>query len=69
MIIVTLRDHKGEKLTARELAILIPAEERSDVDWLSANRIVKENKDFKQYVEQVDIYHQTGKLISTIWNR
>lgn len=49
--------------------ILIPAKEKSAVDWLSANRIVLENPDFKEYIEQVGIYHQTGKLISSAWNK
>lgn len=49
--------------------ILIPAKEKADVDWLSANRIVEENIDFKNYIEQVGIYHQTGKLIKSTWNQ
>jgi len=49
--------------------ILIPAKEKADVDWLSANRIVSENIDFKNYIEQVGIYHQTGKLIKSTWNK
>jgi hypothetical protein len=49
--------------------ILIPAKEKPDVDWQSANRIVSENVDFKNYIEQVGIYHQTGKLIKSAWNK
>lgn len=49
--------------------ILIPAKERNNVDWQSANRIVLENKDFHHYVEQVGIYNQTGRLIASAWNR
>ncbi len=49
--------------------ILIPAKENANVDWLSANRIVSENVDFKNYIEQVGIYHQTGKLIKSTWNK
>ncbi|RDL43801.1 HrgA protein [Marinomonas piezotolerans] len=49
--------------------ILIPAQERSNVDWQSANRIVTENSDFHYYIEQVGIYNQTGKLIRHAWNR
>lgn len=49
--------------------ILIPAKEKMNVDWLSANRIVAENIDFKNYIEQVGIYHQTGKLILSAWNK
>lgn len=49
--------------------ILIPAQVRADVDWLSVNRIVEENSDFQQYIEQVGIYLQTGKLTKAVWNR
>jgi hypothetical protein len=49
--------------------ILIPAKEKSDVDWQSANRIVEENTDFSDFVELVGIYHQTGKLREREWNR
>jgi hypothetical protein len=49
--------------------ILIPAKEKPDVDWQSANRIVSKNVDFKSYIEQVGIYHQTGKLILSAWNK
>lgn len=49
--------------------ILIPAKIRSEVDWLSVNRIVEENSDFQQYIEQVGIYLQTGKLTPSVWNK
>lgn len=49
--------------------ILIPAKIRSEVDWLSVNRIVEENKDFQHYIEQVGIYLQTGKLTKSVWNK
>ncbi|MFB2729320.1 COG2958 family protein [Shewanella mangrovisoli] len=49
--------------------ILIPAHERNNVDWQSANRIVTENSDFHHYIEQVGIYNQTGRLIKSAWNK
>ncbi|WP_017632908.1 hypothetical protein [Vibrio sp. 624788] len=49
--------------------ILIPAQEKVNVDWQSANRIVTENRDFHHYVEQVGIYNQTGRLIKSAWNK
>lgn len=49
--------------------ILIPAQEKSNVDWQSANRIVTENSDFHHYIEQVGIYNQTGRLIQSAWNK
>lgn len=49
--------------------ILIPARERTSVDWQSANRIVAENSDFHHYIEQIGIYNQTGLLIKSAWNK
>lgn len=49
--------------------ILIPAQERTNVDWQSANRIVAQNSDFHHYIEQVGIYNQTGRLIKSAWNK
>lgn len=49
--------------------ILIPAQERANVDWHSANRIVTENSDFHHYIEKIGIYNQTGKLIESTWNK
>ncbi|QLB13279.1 hypothetical protein EV697_1029 [Bisgaardia hudsonensis] len=49
--------------------ILIPAKLRSEIDWLSVNRIVEENNDFKKYIEQVGIYLQTRKLTTDVWNK
>lgn len=52
-----------------ESQILIPAREKTEVNWESANRIVEENSDFEKFVEQVGIYYQTGKLIKEVWNK
>lgn len=49
--------------------ILIPAQERVNVDWQSANRIVSENRDFHHYIEQVGIDNQTGRLIKSAGNK
>lgn len=48
---------------------LIPARERTSIDWQSVNRLVEENRDFKEFVELVGEYHQTGKIHKTLWNR
>lgn len=48
---------------------LIPARERTSVDWKSVNRLVEENRDFKDFIELVGEYHQTGKIHKTRWNR
>jgi len=49
--------------------ILIPARERSNIDWLSVNRITEENRDFEAYIDQVGIYNQTGRLTKSLWNK
>jgi len=49
--------------------ILIPARERTAIDWQSVNRIVSENTDFHRFVEQVGIYSQTGRMVKSVWNK
>ncbi len=40
-----------------ESQIVIPAKERVEVDWSTANRLADENDDFKNYIKQItDIY-------------
>ncbi len=51
-----------------ESNILIPARKRNEVDWQSINRILNENKDFKNFIELVSIYYQTGRIRSHDWN-
>ncbi|MEI2265441.1 COG2958 family protein [Erwinia sp. CGal63] len=48
---------------------LIPARERTSVDWQSVNRLVVENRDFEYFIELVTGYHQTGKIHKSLWNR
>ena len=48
---------------------LIPASERTIVDWQSVNRLVEENRDFKDFIELVGEYHQTGKIHKSLWNK
>lgn len=49
--------------------ILIPARERTNIDWLSVNRIVEENQDYEAFIDQVGIYSQTGRLTKSLWNK
>jgi hypothetical protein len=51
-----------------ESRILIPARERDEVDWASANRIAKENADFRAYLQQVLNYLQTGQVVHQLWH-
>lgn len=52
-----------------ESEILLPARRRSEVDWQSINRILNENSDFKNFIELVSIYYQTGRIRIQDWNR
>ena len=52
-----------------ESEILLPARRRSEVDWQSINRILTENLDFKNFIELVSIYYQTGRIRIQDWNR
>ena len=51
-----------------ESEILLPARRRTEVDWQSINRILNENADFKNFIELVSIYYQTGRIRSQDWN-
>jgi hypothetical protein len=51
-----------------ESDLLLPAKVRAQVDWQSVDRIVKENKDFHEYITQVGDYYQTGRLRGKDWN-
>lgn len=48
---------------------LIPARERTSIDWQSVNRLVEENSDFKEFIDLVAEYHQTGKVHRALWNK
>lgn len=52
-----------------ESEILLPAIARPEIDWQSVNRIVVENDDFKDFVELVSTYYQTGRIRSKDWNK
>ncbi|NNH76639.1 HrgA protein [Acinetobacter sp. ANC 5380] len=52
-----------------ESEILLPARRRPEVDWQSINRILNENSDFKNFIELVSIYYQTGRICTQDWNR
>ena len=45
-----------------ESQILIPAKERAEIDWNIANRLSNENKGFKDYIQHIREFYQTGKL-------
>jgi hypothetical protein len=50
-----------------ESRVLIPAREREEVDWASANRIAVENADFREFLRHVLNYLQTGHVVGKLW--
>ncbi|MEB3190351.1 MAG: hypothetical protein VKL42_08420 [Snowella sp.] len=52
-----------------ESEIFLPAKSRPEIDWQSVNRIVVENDDFKDYIELVSTYYQTGRIRNRDWNK
>ncbi|NDW15457.1 HrgA protein [Alteromonas genovensis] len=52
-----------------ESEMMLPSKSRADVDWQSVNRILVENSDFKDYIELVSTYYQTGRVRARDWNR
>ncbi|MCV2876327.1 HrgA protein [Rhodobacteraceae bacterium XHP0102] len=53
---------------AAESQIIIPARERAEVDWDAANRLTKENRDFREYVIRVRQFYQTGEMRPRDWD-
>lgn len=45
-----------------ESQILIPARERSDLEWAMCSRLAAENKDFRAFMKRVRQFFQTGDL-------
>ena len=52
-----------------ESEIMLPAKARPEIDWQSVNRILSENSDFKDYIELVSTYYQTGRVRIRDWNK
>ena len=51
-----------------ESDLLIPATEKKQLDWDMINRIVKENPDFKEYINLITEFYQTGKIKERDWD-
>lgn len=51
-----------------ESQILIPARERTEVDWHTMNRLLEQNSDFLDYVRIVRQFYQTGDPRSGEWD-
>ncbi|MCU4488527.1 HrgA protein [Acinetobacter ursingii] len=52
-----------------ESEILLPSRRRHDADWQTINRILKENTDFKQFIDLVANYFQSGRIYQENWNK
>ncbi len=42
--------------------ISIPARERPEIDWNMANRLAEENKDFENYINNIDTFYKKQKV-------
>ncbi len=51
-----------------ESEILIPARERSEIDWDACNRLAVENSDFREFVSWVRQFHQTDSVQVGKWD-
>jgi uncharacterized protein len=48
--------------------IIIPAKEKSDIDWNNANRLAGENTDFLEYIRLIKEFYQTGNIRILDWD-
>lgn len=53
--------------TPAESQILIPARERSEIDWDMCNRLTEENTDFAEFIGRIRRFHQTGEVSAKEW--
>jgi hypothetical protein len=53
---------KLDTLNPAESQTLIPARERSDLEWAMCSRLANENKDFRAFMKRVRQFFQTGDL-------
>jgi hypothetical protein len=51
-----------------ESETLIPARERSEVDWANCDRLASENTDFAAVVRRMWEFHRTGAVKATEWS-
>tara|TARA_Y100000588_G_C13543868_1_gene623176 strand:- start:8 stop:352 length:345 start_codon:yes stop_codon:yes gene_type:complete len=51
-----------------ESQIMIPAKEKTKIDWDTANRLAEENKDFLKYIKLIRQFYQTGDIRKSDWD-
>ncbi len=49
-------------------SIMVPARERSEIDWEMANRLASENRDFLAYIKLIKQFYQTGEIRPKDWD-
>ena len=53
---------------AAESQVVIPAREKAEIDWDTVNRIVGENRDFRDFIMEVTDFNQTGTTKLSDWD-
>ncbi len=48
--------------------ILIPAKERAEIDWNTANRLAEENTNFEEYIQHIRQFYQTDVWKAKDWD-
>lgn len=48
--------------------MVIPAKERTEINWDTANRLAEQNKNFKEYIVQIHDYYRTGRIRPNEWD-
>lgn len=50
-----------------ESEIMLPCSEEKNIDWNTANRIAKENKDFLEYIRCIGEFYKIGRIKKEDW--
>ena len=53
---------------AHKSEIIIPATERSEIDWDASNKLAAVNGDFKRYLRSVCVFYKTGRIDLNDWD-
>ena len=48
--------------------LILPAKERNEIDWDTANRLAEENRDFQDYIKLIRQFYQTGEIRRYDWD-
>jgi hypothetical protein len=56
-----------DKDNPTESQILLQANEKENVDWESANRLLEQNSDFYDFIQSVKVYYDSGVINKNDW--